>query len=508
MKTVIEVDAAAELGMIDRRIYGHFVENMARCVYGGFLRNEKPGDPRGPWTLREDLVEMVSALKPPVTRWPGGLYADGYYWRDGIGPLEARPLRRNRYWSRYGPLTRVLDPNTFGTQEFLDLCERLKTEPYLNVNIGTGSAMDAARWVEYVNGSQDTLEGRRRAEYGREKPWGVRTWGIGNEAYGIWSLCHSGSAEYARRFLEFKGAMQEVDDGLQYVAVGAEPYFSKSWNRDVLSLAGGEVDLLSIHIYLPGMERIAGVTATRMLKGAPAMYRAIVASPLEIERRLEQVGKDIAAVMGGDGVKVAFDEWNLWWKPSQLLVPHWTMRDAIFACGVLNVMHRLSGMVTMANVAQLVNVLGVISAGAKGVYRSPLYYAMLLYSTLAGPRRVELKVRGASFDSPALGGIPAISDVPVLDCSATLNENGKVLTIFVINRDPDTDARVALAVKAFDPTGKVEIHCLNGPSADSVNDYGSDKVVSIKKTRIEPSAVLPDAVFPAHSVSALVFKKK
>lgn len=506
METSIVVDASRDLGEIDSGIYGHFIENMARCIYGGLLKNEKPGHARGPWSLREGLVETVRKINPPVIRWPGGLYADGYYWREGIGPVQDRPLRRNRYWSRYGPLTRVLDPNAFGSDEYMSLVEEVGSEPYVNVNFGTGSAMEAARWVEYMNGPGDTVEGRRRAENGREKPWGVRTWGIGNEIYGLWALGHSRPYEYGKRYLEFRGAMEEVDEGLTYVAVGADHYLSKGWNREMLSAAGDRVDLLSVHIYLPGMERMAGVCYSRIRRGSSGVYRAIVASPLEIERRLLEAEEDINGVMGLDsGIGVALDEWNLWWNPVQLLVPRWTLRDALFVCGVFHAMHRLSRFVKMANIAQLVNVLGVLSASGDRFYRSSVYYPFLMYCRLAGPERVTTECRCDEFSAPRLGGIPSIADVPVLDCSATLSGDGKTLTLFVINRHMSEGVEAGVSIKGFGAGSTVEVHCLNGPAPDSYNWYGKDEEVSITSSMPETGEVLPNYTFPAHSVTALVF---
>lgn len=506
METSIEVDASRVLGEIDPRIYGHFIENMARCIYGGLLRNERPGRPDGPWSLREDLVEAVGNSKPPVIRWPGGLYADGYYWREGVGPVEDRPLRRNRYWSRYGPFTRVLDSNAFGSDEYMSLMEAVESEPYVNVNFGTGSAMEAARWVEYMNGPRDTREGRRRAGNGREEPWGVRTWGIGNEIYGIWALGHSGPFEYGKRYLEFREAMEEVDGELTYVAVGADRYLSKGWNREVLSAAGDRIDLLSVHIYLPGVERLAGVCYSRLRRGSSGMYRAIVASPLEIERRLLETEEDIEGVMGPDsGIGVALDEWNLWWNPIQLLVPRWTLRDALFVSGVFHAMHRLSHFVKMGNIAQLVNVLGVLSASGDRFYRSSVYYPFLMYCRLAGPTRVATECVCDAFSAPRLGGIPSIKDVPVLDCSATLAGDGKALTLFVINRHMSEGVEAGLSIKGFGAGSTVEVHCLNGPGPGSYNWYGKDEEVGITGSIPDTGDVLPNYTFPAHSVTALVF---
>ncbi|MHB8895267.1 MAG: alpha-L-arabinofuranosidase C-terminal domain-containing protein [Candidatus Geothermincolia bacterium] len=507
MKTSITVDAKREEARIDRRIYGHFIENMARCIYDGLLRNQRPGDPRGPWKLREEIVDYARELDPPVVRWPGGLYADGYNWRDGVGPADARPLKRNRYWSRYGPLTRVLDPNVFGTHEYMSLVEDLGAEAYVNVNFGTGSAVEAARWVEYVNGAESTTEGARRAGYGRKDPWGVRLWGIGNEMYGVWALGHLPARDYARRYLEFRGAMEEVDPNLEFVAVGADHYLSRDWNTDVLSVAGDSIDLLALHVYLPGMERIVGVKAAQLRGGSAAMYKAIVASPVEYERRLRQMAGDIENVVGAESpVGIAFDEWNLWWSPEQLLLPRWKLRDALFACGVFHAMHRLAGRVKMANIAQLVNVLGVITTRGNKICRTALYYPFLMYSRLAGPVALGIDVTCGSFESPRVGGIPAMTNVPELDCSSTLSDDGKTMVIFAINRNPQNDIDCSIEIKGFSPAKRAEVHCLSGPSVDSINTFADDGMVRVRVREADVAEVLPTCRFPAHSATAVVLK--
>jgi alpha-L-arabinofuranosidase len=507
LKTRITIDARKPEGEIDRRIYGHFVENMARCTYDGLLRNQRPLDPRGPWKLREDVVGLTRALKPPVIRWPGGLFADGYNWRDGLGPIEARPLKRNRYWSRYGPVTRVLDPNAFGSDEYMSMVEETGAQAYVNVNFGTGSAAEAARWVEYMNGDAGTVEGARRASYGREAPWRVRTWGVGNEMYGLWALGHMPAPDYARRYLEFARAMKESDSGLELVAVGADHYFSKTWNREVLAVAADDIDLLSLHVYLPGMERLLGVMAAQLRGGSAAMYKAIVASPVEYERRLRMMAEDIEAEAGQDSeIGIAFDEWNLWWSPDQLVFPRWKLRDALFACGVFHAMHRLSGRVKMANIAQLVNVLGLITTWGDKICRTAMYYPFLMYSRLALPMRVPVEVATASFESPHVGGIPAMTNVPTLDCSVTMSADGKKAVLFAINRDPQENVDARIEITGFAPRGKAEVHCLSAPSVESVNTFKDDAMVRVTDRKADVGELLPDCTFPAHSATALVFK--
>jgi alpha-L-arabinofuranosidase len=509
MKTSVQVDAGAVEGEINECIYGHFIENMARCIYGGLLRNERPGNPRGPWRTNEDAVRMICELEPPVMRWPGGLYADTYNWRDGVGPLSARPLNLNRYWSRLGPATRVLDPHAFGSDEFMTLIDRIGARPYVNVNLGTGTPEEASAWVEYMNGAPETVGGGLRTSYGREKPYCVKLWGVGNEMYGGWAPGHLGPREYAARYLEFRRAMNEADDGLACVAVGAPAFLDKTWNREVLEVAGGGIDLLSIHIYLPSIETAPLVAIQRRLSGDEGMFKAIVAAPLECEGVLRSAAADIKSVMGTDSaVKVALDEWNLWWKPSQVLVPRWTLRDALFACGMFHVFHRCSRFLEMANASMLVNVMGLIRVSGSRAWRTALYYPFLMYKRLAGSRSLRSRVSCGSFNSPRLGRIPPIGKVPLLDCSATMSPDGRTVTVFVINRHMTDDIEADVSLDGFEPAGEVEVHCLNGPDALAENIYGADEVVSVGRASLDAGEVLPRYRFPAHSATALVLKER
>jgi alpha-N-arabinofuranosidase len=239
------------------------------------------------------------------------------------------------------------------------------------------------------------------------------------------------------------------------------------------------------------------------------MYGSIVAAPLECERLIAGAARDIEAVMGADsGVGIAVDEWNLWWKPSQVLFPRWTMRDALFACGMFHVFHRNSRYVRMANVSMLINVMGLIRVSGARAFRTALYYPFLMYSRLAGSLKLEARVDCGSFDTRRLGRIPPMRDVPVLDCSATMRPDGSSVTIFVINRHMTEDIEAELSIEGFEPGGEAEVHCLNGPDALSENSHDSDEVVCIRETRSDSGDVLPRYVFPAHSATALVLATK
>jgi hypothetical protein len=253
----IEVDPAREIGAIDRKIFGHFIEHLGRCIYGGVFEPGSPlADERG---FRADVLEAMRRLGVPNLRWPGGNFASSYYWEDGIGPVAQRPARFDLAW-------RTLEPNTFGTDEFMAYCRELGAEPYVCVNSSSGTLQEAAHWVEYCNldvQKYPSYHARRRAENGHAAPYGVKYWGIGNEVYGAWQVGFSGAEEYARKCREYAHFMRAVDPHVKLVAVGAD---IPEWDEAVLRYAGDTINYISNHQYHGQEDYHATVGAVRYVE--------------------------------------------------------------------------------------------------------------------------------------------------------------------------------------------------------------------------------------------------
>lgn len=405
----IRVDPAHPKGAVDPRIYSHFIEHMDSCVYGGLLDSK--------FRPRREVLDAIRALRPPVVRWPGGLFADEYHWEDGVGPLERRPVRKN-YWRRLGRKMGPPEPNRFGTDEFLAFCRTVETEPYVNVNVGSGTPEEAARWVEYV----------------RSRKPGVKLWGVGNELYGWWATGHMDPEEYGRRFVEFARAMRSVDPGIELVAVGADGHHFPRWNPAVLRGVGREADHLSIHFYFP-VDNTFWVLFGRPRRNSRGAFRALLASPLAAEERLRAAARSIGA--SGLKTKLAVDEWNVLWSLWDHWRWDWTWQEGLWAAGMFHAFHRLGPAVSLGNYAQLVNLLGLIRATDSGVVVSPVYRAFELYREGEG-EGVETAVEGPTYDAPRLEGLPPRRGVPLLDASAL--RDGGTLQLFVLNRDPSKAA--------------------------------------------------------------------
>ncbi len=428
-----EIDADDVSGEIDPRVYGHFVEHLERCVYGGI------------WTengerLRPDTLNLIRELHPPLIRYPGGNFASGYHWEDGIGPWQVRPVRFDRAWQ-------ASESNRVGTDEFIQFCRDVGAEPFLVVNDGSGTPEEAARWVGYCNDPLSTAQGSRRAANGHLAPYRVRLWGVGNEVWGAWQIGTSSAEEYARRLQAFAAAMRAADPGLQLVAVGNGPLSDSPddpaarWNETVLRSAAASFDYLSFHIYHPEKEGW----------GAPldeeVLHRILCAAPLDVAAIIARMAAQIEALAPRRAIRVALDEWNIWPTPPEGAATmhrvNYTMRDALYVAGMLNVFHRSARTLAIANLAQLVNVLPLIVTDAERAIPTAIYFPFLMYREM---QRLALStlVHSPSFDTPGLANISARNGVPYLDVSATRDVQGGRMTIAFVNRHPGRPARVAV----------------------------------------------------------------
>lgn len=451
-ETKVLIDLKTVIGEINPHIYGHFIEHLDKCIYGGI------------WTgtdFNYKVLELIKGLNPPIMRWPGGNFASGYHWMDGIGPVEKRPAKFDLAW-------RTTDPNTFGTDEFIKLCRLVNTEPYICVNMGSGTAEEAANWVEYCNlPAGASYYADLRVKNGNEQPYNVKYWGLGNEVYGDWQIGHTDAHTYALLAREFSKRMKWVDPSIKTIAVGCD---DPQWNWEVLRIAGPHIDYISLHEYYDHPD-----------------YYERVASPLAAERSLQRLAATILSATGEKRIKIAFDEWNLW-RP-------WGLVSAIFSAGIFNVLHRLCQDVHMANYAQLVNVLPLIIADEKGERPTPSYFVFQLYRQHAGPLALKVDVEGETYISRAWGGEIR---VPYVDVSATLDKADGKITIFIVNRDKDNDRECEINIREFRGQAEAQVWELNGKDIE-----GDVEVKEKGKIALKPSIKF---IAPAHSLSVIVSK--
>lgn len=438
IKTDVQIRYNDVIGQINPYIYGQFIEHLEDCIYNGVWTADGSA-------LRADTLELIKKLNPPLIRYPGGNFVSGYHWEDGIGPKDQRPVRFDDAW-------KAEESNQVGTDEFMELCRQTGADPFMVVNCGNGTADEAARWVAYCNAPADTEQGRRRAENGHPEPYGIKLWGVGNEIWGSWQIGHTDAATYTARLREFAQAMREVDPAIQLVAVGHavlsdDPQDSgRLWNETVLKGAGDLFDYLSFHLYQPDRD------GWQDEYDQQALHKTICAAPLDAERIIQRIQEQIETLQPDRAIHIAFDEWNVWLPapdgaPSMHKVVY-TLRDALYVTGMLNVFQRQCSALHIANLAQLVNVLPLIVTNAESAYATSIYYPFLMYKEMQN-LALNSTVRGKFYDSEALGNIAAVQDVPYVEISATRNDDGSKLVVSILNRHPSLRTYVNIDLKDF-----------------------------------------------------------
>jgi hypothetical protein len=288
--TRIAVDPARRVGDLDRKVFGGFVEHLGRCIYGGIYDEGSPlSDQRG---FRRDVLGLLRELRVAVLRWPGGNFVSNYHWADGIGPKDARPRRPELAWGGE-------ESNRFGTDEFLAYCAELGTEPYICLNMGTGSLEEALAWVEYCNGTGATARARQRAGNGHEAPYGVRYWGLGNEMYGAWQVGALSADEYVREASRWARAIKMLDPDAVLVSCGMNGW--SDWDRVVIDGMAHLVGLHSLHIYTGSDDYWTNVLQPHQAERAIRCARALIERAAYV--------KKIARPP-----RIAYDEWNVWFR--------------------------------------------------------------------------------------------------------------------------------------------------------------------------------------------------
>lgn len=453
--TMIRLDAAFHAGPVDPRIFGGFLEHLGRAVYEGVY---DPGSPRaGADGLRGDVLEALGRMRMTVMRYPGGNFASGYHWMDGVGPHGARPVVRELAWQSR-------EPNTFGTDEFMGLCRRMGWAPMLTVNLGTGTPEEARNWVEYCNSPAGTRYADLRAAHGRAEPHAVGLWCLGNELDGPWQLGHVPAHEYALRAQQAAMMMKAVDPRIEVVACGScSPDLATymEWDREVLERLGDLADFVSLHRYVGNG------------RGDTEDYLAVGAA---IDRQIEEMDAVCRFVQARRRSRkrayLCFDEWNVWYRNREsdgrgTVAPHlleevYNLEDALVVAQFLNSFVRHADVVKIANLAQIVNVIApVVTRGPELLVQSILYPFEMIASRREGVA-LRVAVEGPEYESRTHGR------VPVVDASAILGEGR--LHLFAVNRSAQP-ARVRVRTAGFDVVRVESAQLLGGPDPKAANSF-------------------------------------
>ena len=477
----ITVDPTAVIGTIHPWVFGHFVEHLGRCVYGGIY---EPGSPHADAEgFRLDVLDAVRALAPTNIRYPGGNFVSGYHWRDGVGPREQRPLRYDHAWD-------AVETNAVGTHEFMSYARRLDSTPYFCVNLGNGTPEEAADWLEYCNGTRDTTLTRQRTANGAPAPFAIPLWGLGNEMYGDWQIGQKSAASYAEIALEAARRMRAVDPSVKLVACGWEN--SQSWNATVLEALARHVDYLSLHLYI-GHDDYLTALAQPLLIEQLSRWHADLARLVCLEQGLSKT------------IPIAFDEWNVWFNTQSSPDGEiYSLKDALAVAGCLNALLRCADVVTLANLAQLVNVIAPIYTNAHGLFRQTIYWPLWLYRRLAGWLSLRPAVSCEGYRAHyEFRGWQIDEDVPYLDVAAALAPDGRTLALGVVNRHPDTPIEAELRLVGLCPAQECAAEWVDGPSVTARNSFEQPDLVSVTRGAWEASASRPAYTFRPHSATML-----
>lgn len=457
----ITLNPARSRGSIHRNIYGHFAEHLGRCIYQGLFVGEGSPIPNVKG-MRTDVVEALRRIGVPVLRWPGGCFADEYHWMDGIGPREQRPRMVNSNWGG------TVEDNSFGTHEFLNLCELLGCEPYVSGNVGSGTVEEMAKWVEYMTAEDGPMAELRKAN-GREKPWKVKFFGIGNESWGC-----GGSMRpefYADQYRRYSTYCRNYNGNTLFkIASGASDY-DYNWTEVLMQRVGNRMNGLSLHYYTV-MEWNDKGSATDF---EDSDYYRTLGKCLEIEKVLQ---RHIALMDRYDPQKevaLIVDEWGTWWDQEPGTVPGHlfqqnTLRDAMVAALTLNVFHKYADRIQMANIAQIANVLqSMILTRDDQMVLTPTYHVFHMYKVHQDATFLPLDVRC---------GRRVVRDdriVPTLSATASRDKEG-VVHISLANIDLTQTCDVEIALEGM--TGKtVDGTILTAKNANDHNTFGQpDKV--------------------------------
>jgi alpha-N-arabinofuranosidase len=466
---VVHADAARDT--ISKCIYGQFAEHLGHCIYGGLWAGENSSIPntRG---IRNDIVAALKKIGVPAIRWPGGCFADEYHWKDGIGPRGGRPKMVNTNWGG------VTEDNSFGTHEFMDLCEQLGCEPVICGNIGSGTVKEMSDWVQYLTSDGDNPMTALRKKNGREKPWKVKFWCVGNETWGCGGIM---SAEhYANElgrysfFLKNYGnnALYKIASGGLQEDYGWTETIMKKW-KNADGWLQGYMSGYSLHYYtVPDWNNKGSAT-----NFGEKDWFATLSSTLKMDELITGHAAIMDAYDPQRRIGLIVDEWGDWFDVEPGTNPGFlyqqnTLRDAMVAAVNLNIFHKHCDRVKMANIAQMVNVLqAMVLTRGQDIVLTPTYYVFKMYSVHQDAALVPIDLQCESY---AYG----TDSIPALSVSASKDKEGRI-HVSLANLHPRKAQSLRCELRGT--TGsRVSREIITAAAMNAYNDFGKLETVNIK----------------------------
>lgn len=457
-KAAIYIDTNRVISDISPLLFSGFAEHMGRCVYEGIYDPASPhADEDG---LRKDVLEVLREVNYRAIRYPGGNFLSGYRWEDGVGPKDQRPVRRDLAW-------KSIETNQFGTNEFMEFCKKLGTDPMMGVNMGTGSIQDAANLVEYCNAPTGTKYGDLRAQHGYADPHNVKYWCVGNEMDGPWQIGHLDAPEYGKKAREAAKMMRLQDSSVELVLTGSsntEMETYPEWDRTVLELAWEQVDYHSMHYYAMNYEN-----DTPSYLAYSAEFEYFVDTLSGVLRYVKAKNRS------KHDVYLSWDEWNVWYKDRSgdgnwTEAPHiseevYNLEDALVVAQWMNVFLRKSDVIKIAALAQIVNVISPLTTTRDGLLKHTTHYPIVLFNNLASGQALDVAVKAPRYETKAYG------DMPLLDVSSSYNEETGKSAVFIVNRSLTESVPVDLHWQDKKPKSVDAAHQLSGTDPKAFNSF-------------------------------------
>ncbi|HEX9974602.1 MAG TPA: alpha-N-arabinofuranosidase [bacterium] len=465
----------ADLGkhQISKHIYGHFSEHLGRCIYGGYWVGEGSDIPntRG---IRNDVVKALRDMGIPNLRWPGGCFADTYHWMDGIGPRDKRPEIVNVHWGG------VTEDNSFGTHEFMDLCDQLGCEPVICGNVGSGTVQEMAGWIEYLTSDAQSPMTNLRKQNGRELPWKVKYWGIGNESWGCggsmtaeyYSNQLRQYATYCRNYGEnriFKIACGPNVDDYHWTEV-----IMSEWNKSPGWLKG-YLDGLSLHHYTLCYDWNKKGSAIHFDKGE---WFTTLSKTLKMDEFITKHSVIMDKYDPEKRIALVVDEWGNWHDVEPGTNPGFlyqqnTLRDALVAAVNLDIFNKHCDRVKMANIAQTINVLqAMILTKDEEMVLTPSYYVFKMYQVHHDATNLPIEISCENYTHEN-------NSIPAVSASASKNEAGSI-HITLSNLNPDKDLKIKCEIRGSGNLAFKRGQIISGEKINSYNDFGKPEQVNIK----------------------------
>lgn len=502
--TSLTLDISKTGPMISRDIFGQFAEHLGQGIYGGVWvgKDSKIPNVRG---IRTDVVRALRDLKVPVVRWPGGCFADAYNWRHGIGPADKRTATVN-LWGN------VTEPNTFGTHEFMDFADQIGSEVFVSVNMGSGTAAEAAEWLEYMTTNQPSTLGKLRVANGRKEPWKIKYLGLGNESWGCGGSM-SGD-EYVGEMKRFATLVRNlnpaqnaeipifrVPESMRRIAVGPDAAKTeyteavmKAWSQKVGSW---NIEGLSLHFYAAGP---GGIVTAPSVDFGEKDYAYLLKDALRIDDMITTHSAIMDKYDPKREVPLVVDEWGAWLRPlpglpMMFLKQQNSQRDAILASLNLNIFARHADRVKMANIAQMVNVIqSMILTDGDRLVLTPTYHVYKMYVPFQDAELIPAKLGSGTYK---LGDI----SLPQTDAVAARAKDGRIW-VALTNLDPNMDVTVSVNGLGKDITS-ARGEVLTAPRVDSVNSFDAPRTVEPKPYSARATNGRLELRLPAKSVTVV-----